>query len=323
MRSGEALLESTMTDDRFTFSDYVQRRLRCWKRTPLLKSLTHELWSSWMHPPKNHDKQVHLVRAYAPRIVPICIAACNEHRDKGPTTNDIYDLCYDYNGIKEIFSYHDAYRETVVLPFIAKLSSYDEFAPFIPDEGLARELLRAIFLVRLGRSQWEARRHRTTDLVKHWWIFRKMIECQGSSVSDSMKICLGVDPVDAIRGVWGLFTIAQTESKKDKNGIPNGVINILNTKITDEVKKALNVDVEALQLMAARISLPPAGFKTWYQGLSTTKEHDRKYFPNPLVGTPLLELDSTFDGVGAPSSTFSVHLQHIWFGKHVRFLQMH
>jgi len=261
-------------------------------KTEILLKASSALWHIWKHetPPPGREEDYELCRAYLGRIAAIAAGRCGSGSQLGNFGEaELIQLAGEFLGVTDAITDTVFFNQEEVPRFRDAIQNHDAFKNKIPSQDVLRGYAARLVFIRTLRSQWDFRSVSMNGVLRSWDIVGRLNSDHGGQVFERLKRTLNIELKDYVRAGFAILAVANNKTP--------GVISGQELLIDSDVARVLNLDKDALLLVANRLSRSCVEFSEWHcDVMKSIPEPYRKYAPHPLVSSPLIRLDQTFRG---------------------------
>ncbi|MCP3167709.1 hypothetical protein [Myxococcus qinghaiensis] len=268
-------------------------------KTSTLLGASKALWHIWKHPtpPSGREDDYDICRAYLSRVASIAAGRCTTIEGGRASEPELINFAREFLGVTESITDPAFFTHTEIPRFTKALQNHEDFKNHIPPPDVVRGHAARLSFIRTLRSQWDFRSVDTKGIFRTWSIAKLLDNKYNGQLFERLRRVLNIELRDHLRA--GMVFLAAGD-----NTVP-GTILEKSLTLDSELAKNLNLDTDALMLVATKISRNCQDFSTWQsEVISDYPEPYRKYVPHPLVALPLIQLDSSFTGWDKSKSGF-------------------
>ncbi|NPD22046.1 hypothetical protein [Corallococcus exiguus] len=269
-------------------------------RTEILKAISRVLWHIWNHnaPPQGRESEYELCRAYLSRIAAI---AAGKSQATGGEENIgeriLIELAGRFSAITESITDDNFFTQEELPRFENAIKNHEIFKHGILDQAFIRGHAARLTIIRIMRSQWDFRGVQPKGLLRAWDIANRLDDWHELQILPRLRRNLNIELKDFLRAGFAILTAG--------NSATPGFITENFLRCDSEVANKLNLDKDALLLVADRMSRSFNEFLNWNnEVVAQFPDPYRKYASHPLVSSPLIRLDSTFEDLAADERAF-------------------
>lgn len=269
-------------------------------RAAILNEISRVLWHIWNHnaPPRGRESEYALCRAYLSRVA--AIAAGRSQATAGTTTINehvLIELAGQFSGIIDSITDRSFFAQEELPKFTDAIKKHEAFKNGILDQNFLQGHAARLTLIRTMRSQWDFQGVQPKGLLRAWNIANRLDNWHGLQILPRLSRNLNIELKDYLRAGFAILTAG--------NSTTPGLITEHFLRCDSTVANTLNLDKDALLLVADRMSRSFDEFSTWNdEVIAQFPDPYRKYAPHPLVSSPLIRLNSTFRDWNATDRAF-------------------